>query len=884
MRRLICFWGLADICWTTATAKKMPDFLHRQKTHQARLDACKLYQAPSTKPQIEMNSLILTSLLAVVTATHASIIPQPSSVEFQAGSHRLDKTVRIASGPFLAEAQLLAEKLSQAGFAATATKAPSPRAEIIFTHEGGIPAEGYVLNVATNRSVIITASDAAGAFWATQTLLQLLPPEVLVGKRLSPAQADLPAVKLADQPRFAWRGLMMDSSRHFQTADDIKHWLDLLAIHKMNVFHWHFVDDHGWRFESKKYPLLTQIGAWREQPPIGRYGGYYTQQEMRDIVAYAAARHITVVPEIEMPGHSRAVLAAYPNLACGGAKTVVDYFFDFPMGATRFPSVPGNNVFCAGKPETYRFLEDILAEVMDIFPSAYIHVGGDEVGMDWWNKCADCQAMMKTNRLANSHKLQAHLMTRMETFLNAHGRKLIGWDEILDGGLSPNATVMSWRGTAGGIKAAKSGHDAVMSPGKPLYFDHRQSHSPLHPPGFGGDVETLEEVYNYDPVPKELSPEQAKHILGAQANLWTCATPDKERLELFAVPRLCALAEVAWCEPTPKDYAAFQKRLAEHLQRLNVNYWREPSPVTIGNWQPDAKLKDWTPLEFDITGKLPGTGRWQVTFQYEKGQDALEMQSVELLAAGLVIAADRHTGLTGSRHENHAYTLDVPPFTGKLTLRAIVRCLDGGHTDSTGTIQLAQEIKLYATLRARTDLRPQRPSHLNPLPQTTGERRPDPLSRPTGESQGEGYATPLLTTNGVVQLRDERIENILWRVEHGELDRLAPKQILLHTGMANLAAGESVADVAAGIETICVRIHEKLPNAKLFVLGLLPCREEKVDRVNFQLQTRLHPQGWIHVRDLGNKFRNADGTVSEKLCADSEAVLANELSVWLNPK
>jgi hexosaminidase len=644
--------------------------------------------------------LLLSLYLIGTTFSNASIIPAPAKMESLPGSFTLNADTKIIySEAAKAEAEMLASLLRPAtGFPLQRAPMQSDygNAIVLELHHGN--AEGYTL-VAASDCIRITASTPAGWFYGGQTLRQLLPPALFATTKQTGVKWQIPACKIEDQPRFHWRGFMIDSSRHFQTTNDIKHWLDLLAMHKMNVFHWHLVDDHGWRFESKKYPLLTQVGAWREQPPIGRYGGFYTQAEMRDIVAYAAARHITVVPEIEMPGHSRAALAAYPNLACGGTKTEVDHFFDFPMNATRFPAVPGNNVFCAGNPATYRFLADVLTEVMAIFPSEYIHVGGDEVDMDYWNNCADCKAMMKKNNLATGHKLQAHLMERMEKFLNAHGRKMIGWDDILVGGLSPNVTVMSWRGTDGGIAAAKSGHDAVMSPGKPLYFDHRQSPSPLHPPGFGSAVETLEEVYNYDPVPKELSTDQAKHILGAQANLWTCATPDKERLELFAFPRLCALAEIEWSPASPKDFPAFQKRLTKHLQRLDVlgvNYWREP----------------------------------------------------------------------------------------------------------------ATSIKLYADLQPRTD----------------------------------------------INLPDVKTEI------------LSPHHIVVKPGIESLRRGASVADVAAGIETVCLRLHKEHPAAELLLLGILPCRDvalaAKVDRVNFQLETRLQPQRWVHVLDLGNKFRKADGVIN----------------------
>ena len=645
----------------------------------------------------------------------------------------------------------------------------------------GLPAEGYELEIAPTGAVIRSSAEA-GAFYAQQTLQQL-----------RGADGSLPCVLIRDAPRFAWRGLMLDSSRHFQTVDDIKRWLDLLAMHKLNVFHWHLVDDHGWRFESKKFPLLTQIGAWREQPPIGRYGGFFTQQEMREVVAYAAKRHITVLPEIEMPGHSRAALAAYPNLACGGTKTEVDHFFDFPMSATRFPGVPGNNVFCAGNEDTYRMLEAVLAEVMEIFPGKYIHCGGDEVPLAAWNGCKDCQATMKAKNLADGHKLQAHFMGRIETFLMAHGRKMIGWDEILEGGLTPAATVMSWRGTSGGVQAAKAGHDAVMSPEKPLYFDHRQSASPLHPPGFGGSIETLQEIYQYDPVPKELTPQQASHILGTQANLWSCATDTTERLELFAFPRLCALAEIAWCAPAAKDYSAFQQRLAGHLPRLEalgVNYWRDDTAEAAGVrlYAPEQPLPD--------------------------------------IRATTPVTQDRDKAIYdwAQRHQ---------------------QVLEQLKTNKPEVVMIGDSITHYWAGAPAA-----------------------PLVR-GAEAWQQAFGA-----QGVANLGFgwDRTENVLWRIAHGELDGIDPKLVIVLIGTNNLDS-DTAAQILAGVDAICRKIHEKLPAARIVQLGLLPRKDQgqlmtDLDKVNYLLQTRLHPRPYVDVLDLGNQFRNADGTLNESLFSD----------------
>ncbi len=861
-----------------------------------------------------------------------SIVPQPLKVEQLEGQFTLDESTVIACDDQAAksEAEMLYKELGPA------TGLPLP--EVLRDTEcirltldpkaaANVGQEGYKLAI-TQTAIQITAATPAGLFYGGQTLRQLLPAAIFATTKQTHVSWTIPCCRIQDQPRFSWRGFMIDSSRHFQSTDTIKQWIDLLALHKLNVFHWHLVDDHGWRFESKKYPLLTQIGAWREQAPIGRYGGFYTQQEMRDIVAYAMQRHVTIVPEIEIPGHSRAALTSYPNLGYDGTKAQVDTFFDFPMGATRFPNSPGSNVYNAGKEETYTFLQDILTEVMDIFPSTYIHVGGDEVNMGSWNSSAECQAMMKKNHLANGQQLEAYMMKRMEAFLNAHRRKLIGWDEILEGGLSPNATVMSWRGTSGGIAAAKSGHDAVMSPEKPLYFDHRQSGSPLHPPGFGGAIETLQEVYNYNPVPKELSPEQARHILGAQANLWTCATETDERLQLFGFPRLSALAEVAWCPSAAKNYDLFLKRLDEHYLRLDalgINYWREHESITIGGWQPDPKLKEWTTIDLDLTDRLISPATWQVTFNFQKGADALEIQGVELWENDHLIVADHHEGHTGWNNSGNAYTLrvdSIQPGT-RLVLKATIRAMGGDKMDSTGTIHLAPSIKLGPTLHPTTGLRATTPVTQNrdhaTLDWLTRHQQVLDLFKTTkpqivmiGASiihywAGEPVATQARApeswklafgdqTVANLGFGGDRTENVLWRIDHGELDGIAPRQAIVLIGTNNLTSGDSVSDTVAGIEMICLRIHEKLPQTKLLVLGLLPCialREKaaEVDRVNFQLETRLHPQGWIRVLDLGNKFRNPDGSINDKLFSDGlhpnkdgYAILGENLKSFMEKK
>jgi hexosaminidase len=388
-------------------------------------------------------------------------------------------------------------------------------------------------------------------------------------------------VRIEDKPRFAWRGLMLDVARHFFNKAEVKNFIDLLAQHKMNTFHWHLVDDQGWRIEIKAYPKLTQVGAWRSgigfgldpkattaYGPDGRYGGFFTQDDVREVLAYAKDRYITIVPEIEMPGHAVAALAAYPQYSCTGGPYSTDIVAGVHLG-----------VYCAGNDATFQFLDGILGEVVDLFPSKYIHIGGDEVPKDNWKKCPKCQARMKREGLKTEHELQSYFVKRVEKLLNARSRALIGWDEILEGGLAPNATVMSWRGIKGGIAAAKSGHDVVMTPTSHCYIDYYQAPPAGEPKAIGGFV-PLAKVYSFDPVPPELAGANAKHVLGADANLWSEYFPNYAHVQYMAYPRACALAELTWSEAKAKDWDGFSARLNGHLARLkvqNVNY-RQPRP------------------------------------------------------------------------------------------------------------------------------------------------------------------------------------------------------------------------------------------------------------------------------------------------------------------
>ncbi len=441
-------------------------------------------------------------------------------------------------------------------------------------------AEAYKLSVGLD-GVAITGASPAGVFYGIQTLRKALP--VVQG-----GVVELPAVEITDSPRFGYRGAHLDVSRHFFTVDSVKRFIDMLALHNMNRFHWHLTDDQGWRFEMKKYPKLNVVGAQRAQTVIGRnsgkydgipYGPFlYTQDECREIVAYAAERHITIIPEIDLPGHMQAALAAYPELGCTGGPYEVWQMWGV-----------SDDVLCAGNDATLQFVTDVLAEIIDVFPSEYIHVGGDECPKTRWEQCPKCQARIKALGLKDDEKnsaemyLQSFVIAHAEKFLNAHGRRIIGWDEILEGSLAPSATVHSWRGIGGGLEAAKRGHDCIMSPNVYMYFDYYQTkHTDTEPLAIGGYV-PVETVYGYEPLHSSLTPEQQKHIIGVQANLWTEYVTSYRHVEYMELPRMAALAEVQWCRPENKDYADFLQRLIPMTDMYDVkgyNYARHIFDVT----------------------------------------------------------------------------------------------------------------------------------------------------------------------------------------------------------------------------------------------------------------------------------------------------------------
>ncbi|MBO4445031.1 MAG: beta-N-acetylhexosaminidase [Bacteroidaceae bacterium] len=426
--------------------------------------------------------------------------------------------------------------------------------------------EAYVLEVAP-KGITITSSTPAGAFYALQSLKQMVPAEAVADRNVR--CVELPCCTIEDAPAFAYRGAHLDVCRHFFSVNEVKEYLDILAFNKINRFHFHLTEDQGWRIEIKAYPKLTEVGAWRKGTMVGknwnqtdsvRYGGFYTQDEIRDIVQYASERFITVVPEIEIPGHALAALASYPELGCRGEGYEVSPFWGV------FPEV-----FCPGKEETFTFWETVLTEVMDLFPSEYIHIGGDECPKQEWEKCPLCQKRMKEEGCANEFELQSYVTRRVEAFLNAHGRQIIGWDEILEGGVTPTATIMSWRGTDGGIAAAQKGNKVIMTPNSYCYLDYYQSRDTEHEPlAIGGYLPT-EKVYSFNPY-AGLTEEQQQYILGVQGNVWTEYIQTFDQVEYMLLPRLCAIAETAWTL-NGRDYDDFVKRMQHMRTYFDANGW-----------------------------------------------------------------------------------------------------------------------------------------------------------------------------------------------------------------------------------------------------------------------------------------------------------------------
>jgi hexosaminidase len=536
---------------------------------------------------VAMSSEAMAQATAAPTSTIA-IVPQPVSVTPRPGRFSLTRRTVISTDQASASiGRQLAQYLEPAtGFNfRILTTGVAPAGSIALKRDRTLKrlgAEGYLLDVRPGR-VLIRAPELAGLFYGVQTLRQLLPSDIFREAPAGDTAWQMPAVTIEDMPRFGWRGAHLDTGRHFMPKEFVKKYIDLLALHKLNTFHWHLTEDQGWRIEIKRYPKLTEVGAWRSETLVGRmsrtgtltfdgtkHGGFYTQQDAREIVAYAKARFVDVVPEIEMPGHAMAAIAAYPELGTTGQPVEVAKTWGI------FSDILN------AEPSTVEFMQNVLTEVLDIFPSRYIHIGGDEADKAKWKVSDKIQARIKALGLADEHELQSWFIRQMDGFLTKRNRRLIGWDEILEGGLAENAVVMSWRGTKGGIEAARAQHDVVMTPTTHVYLDYYQSKDQNAEPLAIGGFLPLETVYSFEPVPAELEPQYVKHVLGGQANVWTEYMPNPKNVEYMAFPRLTALAEVVWTPKEKKDYPNYLGRLREHLPRLralDVNF-RSLDPIT----------------------------------------------------------------------------------------------------------------------------------------------------------------------------------------------------------------------------------------------------------------------------------------------------------------
>jgi hexosaminidase len=663
--------------------------------------------------------IVSAAWLAAITALAASpaLVPLPQVLQTSAGVFTLCPAQVIPGAPAPAPTLLLADGagretaeylammlykssgyrfliVSNSGLAAV------PQAILLTTNSAlsTLGTEGYELTVTTN-SVFIRAPGPAGLFYGAQTLLQLLPPEIYSARPVTGVAWTIPCVYIQDWPRFSWRGWMLDSVRHFFNKDEVKLFLDTMALHKLNMFHWHLDDDSGWRIEILKWPLLTQVSAWRTNLMFGlnprsttawgddgSYGGFYSQADVREIVAYAAQRHITVVPEVEMPGHSQSAMAAYPQFACGCSNCA-----NGPYSLNVTSSVAG--VFCPARPETISFLQDVLTEVIGLFPGPYIHVGGDEVNFGNWSKHSLDVALTNSLGLSSMQQYQGYFAQNMANWIKAQGRTMIGWSEVLNGGLVTNIALMDWQnGTLSrAAQAATNREYVVMCPSAVCYINKYENSSLIwsnEPPSQSGTI-PLTNVYAFEPIPTGLDPAYTNYILGAQGNSWTEYIPSVLNMEFKMFPRLSALAEVNWTAPALKNFTDFTNRLVTHDQRLaraGANYNPLAVPPQLGIWSSNQIPALYATLTWDITTSVTNAGEIDLSFCWKTGANGLDIAWAALSENGVEIDRDTHAGFTGVSPVQPAYILRLPARRPGATYILSASVQGRGGTNSNGII------------------------------------------------------------------------------------------------------------------------------------------------------------------------------------------------------
>lgn len=561
------------------------------------------------KTLLLLSSMFFSAVLSL-NATEIKIVPQPMEVRQGTGDFQLKTSTRLLVDQGNKEihqiAKLIVQKIAMTGGPAMSigdyTEGMKLKNTIVFTLKGADPQlgnEGYSIDV-TSKGILVKAVSTRGLYYALQSFFQLFPPEI-EGGNSAERQYSIPVVAIRDMPRYPYRGMHLDVGRHMYPVSFIKKYIDLMSMYKMNTFHWHLTEDQGWRIQIMKYPRLTQVGSTRLATAKGKtgemdgvpYGGFYTQDQIREIVAYAADKFVTIIPEIEMPGHSVAALTAYPHLSCTGG----------PFRVRQEWGV-ADDILCAGNDSSFTFVEDVLTEVMSLFPSAYIHIGGDEAPKVRWHNCPKCQQRIKEEGLRDELELQSYFIKRVERFLSSKGRRLIGWDEILEGGLAPEATVMSWRGIQGGIDAARQNHDVIMTPTDYCYFDYYQADPATEPLAIGGML-TLKTVYSFEPTPPVLTAEESKHILGAQGNVWTEYIKTPEMVEYMSYPRAIALAEVTWSQKEQRNWDSFLQRMENQYKRLEylgVNYSKGSFQTDITTVRDSVHNKNLVQLSSETKG------------------------------------------------------------------------------------------------------------------------------------------------------------------------------------------------------------------------------------------------------------------------------------------